>query len=493
MYFFRLVLVGFLLSASTVAKCVDTHQRPEPVELFTYSKPECSLRDLGAIVPEEFHDIARVIKKDGHHPAILLYGPPGTGKSMMAEGLANELVALGWKYIRATGTLVSSKYQEGSTVDFKEFIEKIEQSGMPTVLALNECGPLFNKLNGASGDSRESLLNEMKSFLEECNENKKRVPILVIATTNDYEKIDEAIQSRFNNDAYEISAVSDVEREKVIGRLMVKVTGDDSDCAARAQLIKKLNAHSKKLSIRDIKGFMEKARRFTIGAGSSSVEDCHFYHALSVAVYAKMKHEKDAQLMSKTVKSAAKEIVVRIMAELVMWYFFKGAQNPAGEAVKDVAVEVGKEVVKEAATAGSKITGHMVAGAAASAVGWHFRERIGTFFGHFRRHVHPNEGERVEQLELEACQEAFQKTRKVSLEQKNQRQNAIAREEKLSARRNMVRKTNRLLSQILIDKRGIKKVDLLIVLKDHLDEIRSTIGDDLYVLILKRIDDYYTV
>ena len=257
----------------------------------SYIQPKATLKEMGNMVPAEFHYVAAVVKKDGYYPSILLHGPPGTGKSMMAEGLAKSLVdGCGWKYIRTTGNLVASKYHNGSTVDFKKLVAKIEESGRPTVLAINECGPLFNKVTDTTNDSRASLVDEMKDFLEACNKNKKKVPILVIATTNEYEKIHDAIQSRFGNNSYEIKDPSDADREKIIANRLVKITKDQKANVTRVALIKNLSAFSKTLSIRDIVDSFKKARYFSIGADSSVIKDQHFYHALSMLLYKKMKN-----------------------------------------------------------------------------------------------------------------------------------------------------------------------------------------------------------
>lgn len=118
---------------------------------------------------------------------ILLYGPPGCGKTYIARQLADEL---GFSFVELIPSEVASIYVHGSVSRIREVFDKAQEQA-PSVLFIDEfeaLAPSRADLGGFQQHKSEEV-NEFLAHMNECAAKN----VLVIAATNEPQKIDSAI------------------------------------------------------------------------------------------------------------------------------------------------------------------------------------------------------------------------------------------------------------------------------------------------------------
>ncbi len=132
----------------------------------------------------------------------LFYGPPGCGKTYIVQALAAEsglplykmdVSKIGSKWVNQTGNNIQRAF------DFLEKTVQINQK--PCILFMDEIDSLAISREGASsGGSSENL--KTTATLLKLIESAREKGIIVIAATNRYDIIDNAIQERFDSQIY---------------------------------------------------------------------------------------------------------------------------------------------------------------------------------------------------------------------------------------------------------------------------------------------------
>lgn len=139
---------------------------------------------IGPFKDPELHRRYRVSIPNG----ILFYGPPGCGKTYIARALAEEL---GWAFQYCRPSDVASPYIHDTVTKIREvFATAIEKA--PSVVFIDEFEafvPARSELGGHQQYKAEEV-NEFLANLEGCAERK----VLVIAATNEPDKIDPAVR-----------------------------------------------------------------------------------------------------------------------------------------------------------------------------------------------------------------------------------------------------------------------------------------------------------
>ena len=130
--------------------------------------------------------------KYGKSNKLLLYGPPGTGKTLIAKVIASVTDSY-FLYVKNTDIL--NKYQGESENNLKKIFElarSLTNKNESVVILFDE----IDSLVSTRGDNINinQITNTFLPELEELNDK-----IIIIATTNLLEKIDDAIMSRFSN------------------------------------------------------------------------------------------------------------------------------------------------------------------------------------------------------------------------------------------------------------------------------------------------------
>lgn len=129
-----------------------------------------------------------IAKNKGFFENVLLYGLPGTGKTMVAEKIARDS---GLDYYMMSAAELPQFIDRGEHVsEMNKLITKVETSGKPAVLFLDECDAITNDRNKLDQAHRELLT----TLLKRIGVQSKR--ILVIAATNRMDDLDPAFMSR---------------------------------------------------------------------------------------------------------------------------------------------------------------------------------------------------------------------------------------------------------------------------------------------------------
>src|SRR5438093_11208697 len=152
-----------------------------------------------------------VMSELGHeaNPRFLLIGPPGTGKTLIAMVAAAEN-SVGFIKVRGGELMSGANYMGDPEKRVKELFALVRQKS-PSILLLDEADAIF-----WGGDpSSNKILAQVKAELSELRPEDK---VVVIATSNKEQLIDQATRDRFEPNIYYIHAPqNDTEWNEVVG------------------------------------------------------------------------------------------------------------------------------------------------------------------------------------------------------------------------------------------------------------------------------------
>lgn len=142
---------------------------------------------------------------------ILLFGPPGCGKTYIAMQLAEEL---GYYFAKIIPSEVGSPYTHQSVLNIRDIFETAAEKA-PAILFIDEFEALVPSRSELGGHQhyKAEEVNEFLSQLNECADKN----IIVIAATNEPEKIDFAIlrTGRFDKLIY-VGPPDELAREEML-------------------------------------------------------------------------------------------------------------------------------------------------------------------------------------------------------------------------------------------------------------------------------------
>ncbi|MDV3157327.1 MAG: ATP-binding protein [Candidatus Phytoplasma australasiaticum] len=186
--------------------------------------------------PEKFKNIGQIEPPSG----ILLYGIPGTGKTTFARAISKETKL---PFFEVSASIFSKKYR-GQAVQlirnlFRD-VRKISKKHPGAILFIDECETIFCKLESISGDAEiMNIVNQFKTELTSV-ENDPEHPIFILGATNNFQKIDNAIKSRFTY-AIEVKPGSKEERRQFLELLMEKKLKNPYSLEAKKFLYEVIN------------------------------------------------------------------------------------------------------------------------------------------------------------------------------------------------------------------------------------------------------------
>jgi len=205
----------------------------------TIGEDQIVLDDIGGLdeVKSKLRDIATsfanvdVMAKWGakRPQGVLMYGEPGTGKTMLVQALANEIGADLWKI---QGSDIYNMWLGNSESKVKELFTRARQLEKPTVILFDEFDSIIGTTEepgpGGAGAARNGVAG---IFKQEMNDLAQKNPnILVVATTNNPDRIDAALirSGRFDHSIY-IPMPDEEGRAEIIAGIVTKTIIDQED------------------------------------------------------------------------------------------------------------------------------------------------------------------------------------------------------------------------------------------------------------------------
>lgn len=153
-------------------------------------------------------------RKKGIKPrGVLLYGPPGTGKTLLAKVVASE------SGVNFLSISASELFNGGPEKVQEEF--RIARKYAPAILFIDEIDAIGMKreYSNVPNPVLNALLTEMDGFHKADSK-----PVFVMAATNHGDRIDFALQRRFDL-SYEMGGLDKEGRRKLLEKLIQKQSG----------------------------------------------------------------------------------------------------------------------------------------------------------------------------------------------------------------------------------------------------------------------------
>ena len=176
----------------------ETDARAQAMEVD--ESPEVRYDDIGGI-DEQVTEVRETVEDPLTKPerfeevgvdppsGVLLHGPPGTGKTMLAKAVANETDAT---FIKMAGSELVRKFiGEGSRLvrDLFELAEERE----PAVIFIDEIDAVAAKRTDSKTSGDAEVQRTMMQLLNEMDGFDERGEVRIMAATNRFDMLDEAI------------------------------------------------------------------------------------------------------------------------------------------------------------------------------------------------------------------------------------------------------------------------------------------------------------
>jgi proteasome regulatory subunit len=176
----------------------ETDARAQAMEIT--DSPDVVYDDIGGI-DEQIREVREAVEDPLSNPelfetvgvdppsGVLLHGPPGTGKTMLAKAVANETDAT---FIKMAGSELVRKFiGEGSRLVRDLFDLAAERE--PAVIFIDEIDSVASKRTDSKTSGDAEVQRTMMQLLSEMDGFDERGEIRIIAATNRFDMLDEAI------------------------------------------------------------------------------------------------------------------------------------------------------------------------------------------------------------------------------------------------------------------------------------------------------------
>jgi proteasome regulatory subunit len=176
----------------------ETDSRAQAMEVT--ASPSVAYDDIGGI-DEQVREVREAVEMPLERPeefdavgidppsGVLLHGPPGTGKTMLAKAVANETDAT---FIKMAGSELVRKFiGEGSRL-VRDLFDLAEQR-QPAVIFVDEIDAVAAKRTDSKTSGDAEVQRTMMQLLSEMDGFDERGEVRIIAATNRFDMLDEAI------------------------------------------------------------------------------------------------------------------------------------------------------------------------------------------------------------------------------------------------------------------------------------------------------------
>ncbi|WP_380680914.1 proteasome-activating nucleotidase Pan2 [Salinigranum sp. GCM10025319] len=176
----------------------ETDARAQAMEVD--ASPDVTYDDIGGI-DDQVREVREAVEDPLENPemfrdvgidppsGVLLYGPPGTGKTMLAKAVANQTDAT---FIKMAGSELVQKFiGEGARLvrDLFELAAEHE----PAIVFIDEIDAIASKRTDSKTSGDAEVQRTMMQLLNEMDGFDERGDIRIIAATNRFDMLDEAI------------------------------------------------------------------------------------------------------------------------------------------------------------------------------------------------------------------------------------------------------------------------------------------------------------
>jgi len=176
----------------------ETDARAQAMEV--EADPDVTYADIGGIA-EQVREVREAVEDPLDRPerfdevgvdppsGVLLHGPPGTGKTMLAKAVANETDAA---FIKMAGSELVRKFiGEGSRLVRDLFDLAAERE--PAVIFIDEIDAIASKRTDSKTSGDAEVQRTMMQLLSEMDGFDERGEVRIMAATNRFDMLDEAI------------------------------------------------------------------------------------------------------------------------------------------------------------------------------------------------------------------------------------------------------------------------------------------------------------
>ena len=200
----------------------ETDSRAQAMEID--ASPSISYADIGGI-DEQVREVREAVEDPLTNPemfeqvgiqppsGVLLYGPPGTGKTMLAKAVANETDAT---FIKMAGSELVHKFIGEGAKLVRDLFE-VARENEPAVLFIDEIDAVAAKRTDSKTSGDAEVQRTMMQLLSEMDGFDDRGDVRIMAATNRFDMLDEAIlrPGRFDR-LIEVPKPAPEGREKIL-------------------------------------------------------------------------------------------------------------------------------------------------------------------------------------------------------------------------------------------------------------------------------------
>jgi proteasome regulatory subunit len=162
--------------------------------------PEVAYEDIGGL-EDQIRDVREAVEIPLENPSmfdevgidppagVLLHGPPGTGKTMLAKAVANQTDAT---FIKMAGSELVHKFiGEGARLVRDLF--QLAEDREPAIIFIDEIDAIASKRTDSKTSGDAEVQRTMMQLLSNMDGFEERGNIRIIAATNRFDMLDEAI------------------------------------------------------------------------------------------------------------------------------------------------------------------------------------------------------------------------------------------------------------------------------------------------------------
>ncbi len=264
---------------------------------------------------------------------ILLYGPPGTGKTRLMRTIAEKVLRSGNTkcYVEVSGPQIISSYYGESEKNLRKVFKKArdlsKNCGVAAVL-IDELDAIAPKREAVAGELEQRLVSQLLTLMDGLQSEEGSERVVVIATTNQIWRVDEALRrpGRFDME-FEIG-LPDLKARKEILKIhlrpilgLVKEEDVESIVSEAARISEGFSGADLMYAVREL--MMKLIKGVLFGTGSKGVE-----------------LRELIDILKRTTPSIARSIIARKLTDIIK------LDSARSSKVKSVA-EILSEVLRE--------------------------------------------------------------------------------------------------------------------------------------------------